>query len=192
MRRTILVLAILLVAAATSVGSLGAHPTSWAKLHRPLHLHRLAPGAACPVSQIDWRIDWERTNIFGGSGIGRGPVYPGLGGSDGRMYARPDVQNGGVWAGGKVFWYVRSSYQGRILIRGRRLDGPEWLRFNGRRLPPPELRIEVHETVGWEGQPPGSRGVPSSLRGRVPGCYGVQIDGTTFSRIVVFNVDVLS
>jgi hypothetical protein len=191
MRRTVLVMAILLVAA-TSVDPLGAHPTSWAKLHRPLRLYRLAPGATCPVSQIDPHIDWARINIFGGSGIGPGPVYPGLGGSGGRMYARPDVQYGGIWADGKVFWFTRSSYQGRILIRGRRLDGPQWLRFNGRRLPPRELRIEAHETVAWEGQPPGSRGVPSSLRVRAPGCYGVQIDGTTFSRVVVFTVDVLS
>jgi hypothetical protein len=109
-----------------------------------------------------------------------------------RRSARPDVQYGGVWAGGKVFWYVRPSYQGRILIRGRRLDGPEWLRFNGRRLPPRELRIEVHETVVWQGQPPGSRGVPSSLRVPAPGCYAVQIDGTTFSRVVVFTVIMLS
>jgi hypothetical protein len=192
MRRTLLVMAILLVLAVMSVDPLAAHPTSWTKLHRPLRLHRLAPGAACPVSQIDPRIDWERINIFGGSGIGRGPVYPGLGGSGGRMYARPDVQYGGVWADGKVFWYVRSSYQGRILIRGRRLDGPQWLRFNGRRLPPRELRIEAHETVAWEGQPPGSRGVPSSLRVRKPGCYGVQIDGAKFSRVVVFTVAISS
>jgi hypothetical protein len=192
MRRTILVMAILLVLAVMSVDPLAAHPSSWTKLHRPLRLHRLAPGAACPVSQIDPRIDWERINIFGGSGIGRGPVYPGLGGSGGRMYARPDVQYGGIWAGGKVFWYVRASYQGPILIRGRRLDGPQWLRFNGRSLPPRELRIKPHETVAWEGQPVGSRGVPSSVRVRAPGCYGVQIDGTTFSRIVVFTADVLS
>jgi hypothetical protein len=108
------------------------------------------------------------------------------------MYARPDVQYGGVWADGKVFWYVRPSYQGPILIRGRRLDGPQWLRFNGRRLPPGELLIKPRETVAWEGQPPGSRGVPSSLRVRAPGCYGVQIDGARFSRVVVFTVDVLS
>jgi hypothetical protein len=65
----------------------------------------------------------------------RGPVYPGLGGSGGMLYATPDVQYGGPWAGGKVFLYVRPSYRGRVLIRGRRLDGPQWPRFNGRRVP---------------------------------------------------------
>jgi hypothetical protein len=190
MRRTTLVTVILLAFAVTSVDRLDAHPTSWAKLHRPLRLYRLPPGAACPVSRVDPRVDWERINIFGGSGIGRGPVYPALGGSHGRMNATRDVRYGGLWAAGKVFWYARSSYQGRILIRGRRLDGPQWLRFNGRRLPPRELRIEPHETVTWERQPPRSRGVPSNLRVRAPGCYGVQIDGTAFSRVVVFTVEV--
>jgi hypothetical protein len=191
MRRAAPVMAALLVAAAVGlVEPLGASSTPWAKLHRPLHLPRLAPGAACPVSRIDGRIDWERIRIFGGSGIGRGPVYPGLGSSGGRLTATPDVQYGGPWDGAKVFWYVRSSYRGRALIRGRRLHGPQWLGFNGRRLPARELRIERGITVSWEGQPPGSRGIPSSVRVRSPGCYGVQIDGTTFSRVVVFRVDI--
>jgi hypothetical protein len=192
MRRTILVMAIVLVLAVAFIDPLGAHPTSLGDLHRPLRLHRLAPGAVCPVSRVDSRIDWQRVRFPGSPGIGRGPVYPGLSGPGARMYAMPDVQYGGVWAGGKVFWYVRPSYRGRVLIRGRRLDGPQWMRFDGRRLPPRELRIEPNDTVGWEGQPPGSRGVPSSVRVRAPGCYGVQIDGTTFSRVVVFTVEISS
>lgn len=161
----------------------------WAKLHRPLHLPRLAAGAACPVSRVDRRVDWKRINIFGGSGIGRGPVYPGLGLSGGFLNATPEHPYGGPWAGGKVFWYVLPSYRGRVLIRGHRLDGSQSLGFNGRRLPAPELRIERHDTVSWQGQPTGSRGIPSSVRVRASGCYGVQIDGTTFSRVVVFTVE---
>ena len=176
-----------LLAALALIQPLGAS-TPWAKLHRRLHVPRLAPGAGCPVSPVDPRVDWKQANIFGGSGIGRGPVYPGLGGSGGHLNATPDIQYGGPWAGGKVFWYVLPSYRGRVLIRGRRLDGPQSLGFNGRRLPARELRIETYDTVSW-GQPPGSRGIPSSVRVRTSGCYGVQIDGTTFSRVVVFTVD---
>lgn len=161
----------------------------WAKLHRPLHLPRLATGAACPVSRVDRRVDWKHVNIFGSSGIGRGPVYPGLGGSRGHLNATPDIQYGGTWSGGKVFWYVLPRYRGRVLIRGRRLDGPQSLGFNGRRRPDPELRIEPNDTVSWQGQPTGSRGIPSGVRVRASGCYGVQIDGTSFSRVVVFTVE---
>jgi hypothetical protein len=163
----------------------------WTKLHRPLHVPRLAPGAACPVSPVDRRVAWRRTKIFGGSGIGRGPVYPGLGGSEGVLKATPDTHYGGPWAGGKVFWYVTRSYRGRVLIRGRRLDGPQSLGFNGDKLPAAgELRIESWDTVSWKGQIPGSRGIASTVRVRTPGCYGVQVDGTTFSLVVVFAVEI--
>jgi hypothetical protein len=188
--RTAQVIAALLVAALTLIEPLGASETPWAKLHRPLHLPRLAAGAPCPVSRIDRRIDWERVKFPGSPGIGRGPVYPGLGSSGGRLTATPDVQYGGPWAGGKVFWYVRPSYRGRALIRGHRLDGSQSLGVNGGRRPARELRIERGITVSWEGQPSGSRGIPSSVRARSPGCYGVQIDGTTFSRVVVFSLEV--
>jgi hypothetical protein len=82
---------------------------------------------------------------------------------------------------------VRPGYPGRVLIRGRRLNGPQRLGFNGEALPERELRIERGMTVSWQGQPPGSRGVPSAVRVRAAGCYGVQIDGVGFSRVVVFK-----
>jgi hypothetical protein len=183
---TRLVVAVLLVAALASPAAGGARDP-WKSLHRPLHLPKLAAGAACPVSHVDPRIDWKRAHIFGGQGIGRGPVYPGL--PSAFFMAQRDTQFGGPWFGSKVFWYVRPSYRGPVLIRGRRLDGPQRMGFNGARVANPELRIKRGETVGFDG-PRGSRGVPSGVRVLVPGCYGMQIDGTSFSRIVVVTVDV--
>jgi hypothetical protein len=161
----------------------------WAKLRRPLHLPRLASGGACPISRVDERIDWSRAKFPGSPGIGRGPVYPGLGSTDGVLTAEPDTQYGGPWAGQKVFWYVRASYRGRALIRGRRLDGPQRLGFDGGRLPVRELRLDRGVSVGWDTHPPGSRGIASIVRVHASGCYGVQIDGTSFSRVVVFRVE---
>jgi hypothetical protein len=159
----------------------------WAKLRRPLHLPRLAPGEACPVSTVDERVDWTAARIFGGSGIGPGPVYPGLGGVD-VLDVPKDTQYGGPWGGQKVFWYVLPSYRNRVLLRGRRLDGPQWLRFDQDRVPSAELRLDRGETVSWDGMVEGSRGRPSSVRARASGCYGVQMDGSSFSRVVVFRV----
>jgi hypothetical protein len=170
--------------------SAGSSTDAWTRLRRPLHLPRLESGADCPVSTVARRVDWARANIFGGSGIGRGPVYPGLGDSRSILRATPDRQFGGQWAGAKVFWYVLPSYRGRVLIRGRRLDGGQALGFDGDRRPDRELRIEPYDTVSWHAQPRGSRGIPTSVRVRVPGCYGVQIDGTGFSRVVVFRATV--
>ena len=160
----------------------------WRKLHRPLHLPQLATGDACPVSPVDPRVDWEKNPIFGQSGTGRGPVYPGLGSSGGDLTIRGPSRDG--WFRGKVFWYVKPSYRKRALIRGRRLDAPGPLRLEASVAPrssPRELRIKRKTTVSWRGKPRRSRGVPSGVLIRTPGCYGVQIDGTRFSRIVVFT-----
>jgi hypothetical protein len=175
------------LAAALVLAAVASAADPWTKLYRPLHLARLAAGAACPVSRDDTRVDWKRARIFGGTGIGSGPVYPGLGGTPVLEMPR-DPTYGGPWHGTKVFWYVLPSYRGPVLIRGRRLDGRAWLRFEDRAFPAPELRISPGESVGWEGQPTGSRGRPSGVRARASGCYGVQIDGTSFSRVVVFRV----
>jgi hypothetical protein len=162
----------------------------WTALRRPLHLPKIAAGAHCPISHVDRRVPWSRINIFGGTGIGPGPVYPGL--PSAFLMATRDQQYGGPWFGEKVFWYVAPVYQGPVLIRGRRLDGPQRMGFNGAKRANAELRIARGQSVTWDGQPRGSRGVPSAVRVLKPGCYGVQIDGSAFSRIVVFRVDTAS
>jgi hypothetical protein len=174
---------------ATAAGRAAADASSsWTALHRPLHLPVLAAGASCPVSRTDRSVNWPRAHIFGRTGIGPGPVYPGLGFVDGRIHATPDTQYGGRWFGEKVFWYVLPRYRGPVLIRGRRLDGPQRLGFNGARAANTELRISPLDSVTWQGQPHGSRGVASGLRMLTAGCYGIQIDGTNFSRTLVVGV----
>ena len=70
---------------------------------------------------------------------------------------------GTPWLRSKVFWYVKPSYRGRVLIRGRRFDAPGTLRFGEQRLSR-ELRIRPGQTVTWDRQPDGSRGLPSAVR----------------------------
>jgi hypothetical protein len=181
---TLAVLALAVVPVASS-----QHPNVWRRLHRALHLPSVAPGAACPISQVDARVHWGRLHIYGTSGTGRGPVYPGLGTPPvGDVTAAPDTAYGGPWYSVKVFWYASPRYRGPVLIRGRRLDGAGTLGFNGQALPRRELHIHQGQTVSWAGQVPGSRGIPSNIRVLEAGCYGAQIDGTKFSRVVVFHV----
>ena len=182
--------AVLLLELPVLASSAGAHSgNDWAALRRPLHLPRLAAGAPCPVSRVDARVAWRGINIFGGQGIGRGPVYPGLGAHSGLLWATRDQQYGGPWFGDKVFWYIQPDYRGPVMIRGRRVDGSGMVRFNAGRLPASELHIAAGESVSWHGQPAGSRGVASAVRVLAPGCYAFQIDGTSFSRVVVFTAD---
>jgi len=154
----------------------------WKALQRPLDLPAVDAGAPCPVSAVDTRTDWREINTFG-DGLGRGPVYPGMG-PDATLALR---SGGKTWLRSKIFWYVKPSYRGRVLIRGRRLDARGSLRFGEERLAR-QLRIRPGQSVTWAGQPDGSRGVPSIVRAVSAGCYGVQIDGTSFSRTVIFRV----
>jgi hypothetical protein len=187
MRRALGGCIVVLLTALVIIQPAGGARVGWRKLHRPLHLPQLAPGAACPVSSVDSRIDWAVLDVYGGSGIGRGPVYPATG-PTAQLTVQTDTQHGGPWLTTKLFWYVRPRYRGPVLIRGRQLDGTHPLGFNGGTLPRWELRIHIGETVDWTGRPSYGRGVPSNIRALVPGCYGVQIDGTRFSRVVVFRV----
>lgn len=172
---------------------LGAGPAAtapadeWAELRRPLDLPRVAAGATCPVSRVDRSVDWFTTGV--GGGIGRGPVYAILG-ETATLGAglRGSEWGSEVWGGQKVLWYVHERYRGPVLIRGRRLDGWQWMRFDRGPMPSDELRLARGETVSWTGQRAGARGRPSYVRVRAAGCYGAQIDGTSFSRVVVFRV----
>jgi hypothetical protein len=174
------------VAIALVAGSGAARDAiDWPALHRPLHLPR-ASGGHCPVSRRATEITAARFGVAGA--LGSGPVYPMLPSASLDVRYRPHEWGRGPWAGEKVFWLVHPRYRGPVLIRGRRLDGKAWIRFDGGPEPRPELRIWPGESTTWSGQAPGSRGRPSYVRARVPGCYGVQTDGVTFSRVVVFVI----
>lgn len=183
--RPALVLSALLVAVASAASAAPAGGDGWSALYRPLHLPTYEGGAACPVSRVDRRIDWRGSGIA--EGVGPGPVYPILGASPSlAVFERDDW---GSWRGTKVLWFVHQRYGGNVLIRGKRLDGWERLRFDDGAVPPDEIRITAGGSPArWSRQPAGSRGRPSYVRVRTGGCYGVQIDGTTFSRTVVFRV----
>jgi hypothetical protein len=159
----------------------------WERLYRPLHLPELAPGAPCPVSKPAGG-SFARYGI--GRGIGPGPAYP-IGPALIRFPYPPSPASvyGHEWGGTKVLWFVAPRYRGPVLIRGRKLDAPVEVRFDRGTLPPAELRIARGARGG---EPPGfeligQRYRPSSTRLRESGCYAYQIDGTSFSRVIVFR-----
>jgi hypothetical protein len=154
----------------------------WKRLHRPLHIPSIRPGSPCPTSQPDPKGSLSRLG-FVGTAWGRGPAYPaGLGSATQPVlwfhYPPPPESGfyGSNWGGQKVNWVVDPAYRGPILIRGRQLDGPNVLRFTAGEPPSTEMRI-----------PARTRTNPSYTRLRAPACYAYQIDGTTFSRVIVFE-----
>jgi hypothetical protein len=152
----------------------------WAKLRRPLHIPRIAPGSPCPVTSA------RRASTDFGLAQGPGPIYP-VGGFPTLTFIYPpqpeQLWYGSQWSGQKVLWIARPSYRGRVLIRGRQLDGIHNVRFGSGLDPSREMRLR---SVGGS-SPGGWQNRPSYTRLRAPGCYAWQVDGTTFSRVIVFQ-----
>ncbi|HJQ74760.1 MAG TPA: hypothetical protein VJ814_07735 [Gaiellaceae bacterium] len=189
MTRRLLVLALVAAGSAVLAATASSSGRARSSLQRPLHLPHVASGARCPVSHVDGRIPFVRR--FGVAvGIGQGPAYP-IGIPKGRLDLAPARNfDSRKWAGQKVLWLVLPRYRGPVLIRGGRIDRPGRVRFDSGNVPPLSLRIGPTTTSGNPTSPvppPGTRYRPSFTRVRGPGCYAYQIDGTSFSRVVVFR-----
>jgi hypothetical protein len=135
---------------------------------------------------VDRRVPFGRK--FGvGPGLGKGPAYP-IGLVGGELQLAPAANfDSANWAGQKVLWFVLPSYRGPVLIRGARVDGPGRVRFERGDVPPLSLRITRSMTEPGAPVSKDARNMPSYTRVRGPGCYAYQIDGTSFSRVVVFR-----
>jgi len=143
------------------------------KLRRRLRLPHLPADATCPVSTPG------PTGVDLGLGLGKGPAYP-IGFDEQSTLHYAGVRFPRPWTGNKVLWVVEPSYRGPVLIRGRQLNGRWWLGFDRGERPYVEMHIAGDGTEWTE--------YPSYTRVRARGCYGYQIDGRAFSRIIVFRV----
>jgi hypothetical protein len=93
---------------------------------------------------------------------------------------------GSAWLGAKVLWTASGSYQGPLLIRARQLGGSGAVGFGEGRVPYDELQL----LSSGQGAPPisgGGRAWMSYTRVKAGGCYAYQVDGTTFSHVIVFK-----
>ena len=142
---------------------------------RLLHLPTVKPGASCPTTPGHP----VSTAGFSVSALGSGPVYAGIAGG------QVDAWSGG-WFGFKTLWYVAPSYDGPVLIRGSKINGDGLVGFGenpfiGHLIFPPGPT--VNDKNG------GYRTAPGGTYVAGPGCYAWQIDGLSFSYVIVFGVD---
>ncbi len=137
----------------------GAIPTS---LRRPLHLPSAVGGchASAPASPV---------SVSGGR----------------RLSAERFV--GSRWLAAQVTWHAAPGYHGPILIRGRRLGGAGAVGFGEGHEPYDELQL-MNSGRGEATTSGGGRAWLSLTRVRRSGCYAYQVDGTSFSRVIVFAV----
>src|SRR5438105_7505345 len=159
----------------------GADPMA-ALNQRPMKLPRLAPTAGCPASSD------------GTLGFGPGPAYV-------------SGQIGWYSAGQVVILAVDSRYSGPLLVRSSELGGDGNLTVTLADLPPadvagfaakegqhsvavvsalhtPERGLELQADPGT----PSRRAWPGWLSTDGPGCFGLQVDGSTFTEIIVLVV----
>ena len=174
-RASVVLLAALIAFVSASRGNAG----DWQKLARPLHFPRLTAGSRCPQTAAG--LADPKT----GYTLGHGPVYPVLGfavappGSLGVVHLVGDQARGG-WFWHKTLWTIDPRYQGPVLIRGGRLDAPQPVRFAIGQASRADLRMQPTRNAQRR------YGASSTLL-RGPGCYALQIDGTSFSSVVVFS-----
>jgi hypothetical protein len=128
----------------------------------------------------------HQVSPYFGSVLGDGPVYPFLGIGSALGVLQASVLD-------PVQWYIAPSYSGPVLVRGRQLDGPGVLTFEGGLD-----QLDYHGE--WQNAPHlqdlrlmggktyGSPWATFATHTNVPGdgCYAYQVDGTTFSYPLIF------
>jgi hypothetical protein len=151
-------------------------PQIWASLRRPLHLPRVHTGQACP------RARPVHVSVKVAFPIGGGPAYVGLGSSRGLADLDARELRRGRFFLHKTLWAISPTYDGPLLVRGRRLDFKGVLRFSLPGLTLDELHFTraYLETAGWR-YGPTTTAIPG------PGCYAFQIDGRGFSEVLAFQ-----
>jgi len=141
-------------------------------LRRPLHIPEPRPDGTCPVSAR------HVVSAQFSPALGPGPVYPAIFDEQSTLHYGSAVFPP-PWTGQKVLWIVGPEYRGPILIRGHQIGGTWWVGFDGLQSRPwSEMRVKG--TGDW-------LGYPSYTRVRGSGCYAYQVDGRSFSRVIVFR-----
>jgi hypothetical protein len=146
-------------------------------LRRPLRLPVLQPGQACPASPSH---DVETTAPFGGQTIGPGPVGPVVGAP---VELEPSADADKPTS---IFlWFSNPSYQGPWILRGAQLDGASPVTFGDPTALTASFVVPPNPLINSAG---GYRWALETTNVRAPGCYGVQVDGLSFSYDIVFKV----
>jgi len=87
----------------------------------------------------------------------------------------------------KTIWTAPPDLHGLFLLRGHQVAGPNEVRFSELFTPTPGLEAVFSPSDAGS---TGSGWLPwlHYVRVRVPGCYGIQVDGQTSSEVIRFRV----
>lgn len=163
---------------------------------RPLCLPRMPPDTC----RMKPELSPATANVpgrLGEAALGDGPVYVSFRGIPRHLDALPARKNGlapSRWRVGRTVWISAPAYRGAVLVRGARVDGRGRLGFGVTAVPAWELvpggKWEERSMTfrRWQGAAQrGWRFAVARMRVRARGCYAVQIDGLSFSDVIVFS-----
>jgi hypothetical protein len=164
---------------------------------RPDRLPTLRPGAQCPLSgAIELQGIPTEAALGPGTAVKKldeGPIYLAFPAIPRNLDLFPPSSQG--WRAATILVVSKPSYGGPVLLRGRRLDGEGDIAFGPSRVES-ELRLPsapwdermtsivvwgrtVHPRPGW-------RLAIAQVHMQAGGCYGVQVDGDSFTYAIQF------
>lgn len=159
----------------------------WAILRRPLQTPSLPPVDHCPALTAR-AVTIDSVDI--GHVLGTVPLFAkgGLTSADTDQGFGTLSPSGDGEVGYKTIWYGHPDYDGPLLTRGVQLDGSSAVQFDGMgSVDGRELRL-TSDNAGRDQAAPGWRLWNTRTIVSQPGCYAWQIDGETFTTIIVFVV----
>lgn len=141
---------------------------------RPVNLQPLPAGASCPVSPKANLAVKGQSGKWPNYGFGQGPAYV-----SGQFMWYSDGSQG-------VVILIDPKYAGPVIVRSRRLDGNGLLAWSGQG----STSVPGTDAIGLAqtSSPPYWGTWAGTLTANAPGCYGIQIDGTSFSSEAVISV----
>jgi hypothetical protein len=152
-----------------------------AKLIRPLHFPG-ATGDHCPATPGHY----VSTHDFGAWSLRAGPVGVAINNAGDLRRGQVDLAHGpSRWENLKTHFFSVPTYQGPFLVRAKRLDRPGPVRLGAGPAQTTPLVVPRGQTPngtnGW-------REIPYFTFVKAPGCYGWQVDGLTFSEVMVAHM----
>lgn len=168
-----------------SLGCTGSVPEA---MRRPLQLAPVGSDGRCPVTQGGRYEGADFAGIrLGSAPVGAiispsGPAASSLAKQGVLVFERYRKTS---WYAVKTLWFSEPDYQGPVLMRAGQLDGERRLAFGEEpasyeRQIPPGSAVSTEVTEGF-------RSWPGGMYVKAPGCYGVQVDGETFSSVIAFS-----
>jgi len=153
---------------ALALAACGASPPSAdsqaALSARPLKLPALQPNSTCSISPMQ-NFASPPGQKLPGYGFGPGPVF---------------LSGQTEWHSGQyALIMVSPDYSGPVVVRGHQLDGTNGMPFRAQ---------QGNGNVSISPGSPGQWRSWNDFISGAPGCYGLQVDGVTFSEVIVFNI----